>query len=204
MRWFQSPENPTIRWKTRDEIYVLQYPWRDSWLNAVAASLEKLFSEECMLRRRQRGEDLSKQKCECRHFSLEAHEIGCLGLTWYFAKEKLLSWCTSNNVEWIEVRPTCQICLASTETFLLSLSGDCISDPSKCFHGLTVAFWMKFFSGRFIISSGGHSSFATGFDFYRESPDGKFILMLETSTHQWSLQLNNIPEVAKGVFLSSP
>ena len=79
--------------------------------------------------------------------------------------------------------------------FFLVDPGGCISNPTLCPRGLTVAFWLKFFSGQYIISSGGSSRFATGFDFYRESAAGKFNLILETSTHQWSLKLNDIPKV---------
>ncbi len=58
-----------------------------------------------------------------------------------------------------------------------------------------MAFWLKFISGQYIISSGGASRFATGFDFYRESAAGDFKLILETSTKEWSLKLNDIPKV---------
>lgn len=58
-----------------------------------------------------------------------------------------------------------------------------------------MAFWLKFLSGQYIISSGGASRFATGFDFYRESAAGDFKLILETSTKEWSLKLNDIPKV---------
>ena len=73
---------------------------------------------------------------------------------------------------------------------------DCVSNPSLCAEGLSVAFWLKFFSGQYIISSGrGASRFATGFDFYRESADGDFKLILETQTKEWSLKVNDIPKV---------
>ncbi|XP_078366665.1 protocadherin Fat 4-like [Oculina patagonica] len=71
---------------------------------------------------------------------------------------------------------------------------DCISNPTLCDDGLSVAFWLKFISGQYIISSGGASRFATGFDFYRESAAGDFKLILETSTKEWSLKLNDIPK----------
>ena len=58
-----------------------------------------------------------------------------------------------------------------------------------------MAFWLKFLSGQYIISSGGKSGFATGFAFYRESAAGDFKLILETSTNEWSLKLNDIPKV---------
>ena len=64
-----------------------------------------------------------------------------------------------------------------------------------CSEGLSVAFWMKFISGQSIISSGGASRFATGFDFYRESAEGDFKLILETSTNEWSLKVDDIPKV---------
>lgn len=54
---------------------------------------------------------------------------------------------------------------------------------------------MKFTSGQSIISSGGASRFATGFDFYRESAAGDFKLILETSTNEWSLEITDIPKV---------
>ena len=59
-----------------------------------------------------------------------------------------------------------------------------------------MALWMKFTSGQYIISSGGASRFATGFDFYRESAAGDFELILETSTAEWSLKVNDIPKVS--------
>ena len=55
---------------------------------------------------------------------------------------------------------------------------------------------MKFTSGQPIISSGGVSRFATGFDFYRESAAGDFKLILETSTTEWILKVNDIPKVS--------
>ena len=58
-----------------------------------------------------------------------------------------------------------------------------------------MAFWLKYISGQYIISSGGKSSFATGFDFYREKADGRFNVILETSAHRWRLKLNDIPKV---------
>ena len=204
MRWFQSPQNPTIWWKNaRRNLRPPVLMERLTIESRCCKSREVIFGRVYVPTTTTRREFVLVKR-SMQTFLTRGTRNWLFRLTWYFAKEKRRSRCTSNNVEWIEVRPTYHICLASTETFLLSLSGDCISDPSKCFHGLTVAFWIKFFSGRFIISSGGHSSFATGFDFYRESADGKFILILETSTQQWSLQLNNIPEVAKLVFLSSP
>ncbi|XP_068723113.1 protocadherin Fat 4-like isoform X1 [Montipora capricornis] len=72
---------------------------------------------------------------------------------------------------------------------------NCVSNPNLCPEGLTVAFWLKYISGQYIISSGGKSSFATGFDFYREKADGRFNVILETSTHRWRLKLNDIPKV---------
>ena len=54
---------------------------------------------------------------------------------------------------------------------------------------------MKFTSGQSMISSGGASRFATGFDFYRESAAGDFKLILETSTNEWSLKVTDIPKV---------
>ena len=55
---------------------------------------------------------------------------------------------------------------------------------------------MKFTSGHSVISSGGASRFATGFDFYRESAAGDFKLILETSTNEWNLKVTDIPKVA--------
>lgn len=75
---------------------------------------------------------------------------------------------------------------------------DCISNPSLCAEGLSIAFWLKFVSGQYVISSGGASGFATGFDFYRESAAGDFRLILETSTSEWSLKVNTIPRVRYG------
>lgn len=58
-----------------------------------------------------------------------------------------------------------------------------------------MAFWIKFISGQSVFSSGGASRFATGFDFYRESAAGDFKLILETSTNEWSLKVDDIPKV---------
>ncbi|XP_067054992.1 protocadherin Fat 4-like [Acropora muricata] len=87
--------------------------------------------------------------------------------------------------------------LNASQAWLLmgDFKGNCVSNPTLCPHGLTVAFWLKYISGQYILSSGGKSSFATGFDFYHEKADGTFRLILETSTHRWSLKLKGVPKI---------
>ncbi|XP_068675919.1 protocadherin Fat 4-like [Montipora foliosa] len=89
------------------------------------------------------------------------------------------------------------VSLNTSEAWILmgDFQDNCVSNPNLCPEGLTVAFWLKYISGQYIISSGGKSSFATGFDFYREKADGRFNVILETSTHRWRLKLNDIPKV---------
>ncbi|XP_022789234.1 protocadherin Fat 4-like [Stylophora pistillata] len=87
------------------------------------------------------------------------------------------------------------VSLEASEAWLLmgDFKDNCISNPSLCAEGLSIAFWVKFVSGQYVISSGGASGFATGFDFYRESAAGDFRLVLQNSTSEWSLKLNDIP-----------
>ncbi|XP_048580487.1 cadherin-23-like isoform X2 [Nematostella vectensis] len=71
---------------------------------------------------------------------------------------------------------------------------DCVSNPSLCPDGLSVAFWLKFNSGRYIISSGGQSQFAAGFAFYYTKETNKYTLLLATLNRKWEIMLASIPQ----------
>jgi hypothetical protein len=60
---------------------------------------------------------------------------------------------------------------------------------------LTVAFWLEFRGGRYIISSGGQSPFGAGFAFSYAKETGKYSLLLATLSTKWEITLDLIPKV---------
>ncbi|CAH3019822.1 unnamed protein product [Porites evermanni] len=90
---------------------------------------------------------------------------------------------------------------------LNNLKDECITNPSKCTEGLSVAFWIKYTEGKFIISAGRYTEIADdgpGFRFIcsncsRNSgvPEthnsGIFLLELSTTTKKWRIHLDTIP-----------
>ncbi|KAM7438912.1 hypothetical protein ABFA07_011617 [Porites harrisoni] len=90
---------------------------------------------------------------------------------------------------------------------LNNLKDECTTNPSKCTEGLSVAFWIKYTEGKFIISAGRYTDIADdgpGFRFIcsncsRNSgvPEthnsGIFLLELSTTTKKWQIHLDTIP-----------
>ncbi|XP_078345693.1 uncharacterized protein LOC144631168 isoform X3 [Oculina patagonica] len=88
---------------------------------------------------------------------------------------------------------------------LKNIKDQCIVDPTLCREGLSVAFWIKYNKGKFIISSGQYTSenFGPGFRFICEScsknkgphinPSGRFLLELSTLNHKWTILLDSLP-----------
>ncbi|XP_022796048.1 uncharacterized protein LOC111334546 isoform X2 [Stylophora pistillata] len=87
----------------------------------------------------------------------------------------------------------------------IELSGfkeECIVDPSSCSEGLSVAFWIKYIKGEFILSSGHYtsSSVGPGYRFVCENcgphltSSGRFILELSNHSHKWRILLDSLPK----------
>eukprot|EP00795_Rhopilema_esculentum_P002535 gene2535-730_t len=68
--------------------------------------------------------------------------------------------------------------------------GDCISNPTLCTSGLSLAMWIKFEAGGYILSSGAQSNHATGLSLNFES--GFFRLRLATQTKEFELRINSV------------
>jgi len=97
--------------------------------------------------------------------------------------------------------------LDGTDDFieLKNIKDQCIVDPSLCREGLSVAFWIKYNTGKFIISSGQYTdrNFGPGFRFICESCPKKkgphlyrsrrFLLELSTINRKWTILLDHIP-----------
>ena len=70
-----------------------------------------------------------------------------------------------------------------------------MSEPSLCAEGLSVAFWLNFTSGRYVLSSGGQSEFATGFAFFYDKEAAEFVIVLATNMKKWTVKIDAIPQV---------
>ncbi|XP_068688990.1 uncharacterized protein [Montipora foliosa] len=85
------------------------------------------------------------------------------------------------------------------------VTDDCIVNPTECTEGLSVAFWMKYVDGEFIISSGGYTyqDYGPGFRFVCQNcskikrphahSTRSFILELSTTQATWKIVLDCIP-----------
>ena len=76
------------------------------------------------------------------------------------------------------------------QTFRFCSTDDCISNPTLCTNGLSVAMWIKFEAGGFIMSSGAQSNLATGFSLSFES--AAFRLRLSTNTKEYQMSISSV------------
>nr|XP_058962628.1 uncharacterized protein LOC131789508 isoform X2 [Pocillopora verrucosa] len=78
----------------------------------------------------------------------------------------------------------------------------CIVEPSSCKEGLSVAFWIKYIKGEFIISSGHYtlSSRGPGYRLICENcgphltSSRRFVLELSNHSHRWRILLDSLPK----------
>ncbi|EDO45822.1 predicted protein [Nematostella vectensis] len=84
------------------------------------------------------------------------------------------------------------------------LKSKCINDPTLCDDGLTVAFWLKYHAGEFILSGGRYTDLQRGpgfqflcLDCYKAPQNNKpknFVLNLTTQTKDWKITLDFLPK----------
>ncbi|XP_067019001.1 uncharacterized protein [Acropora muricata] len=84
-------------------------------------------------------------------------------------------------------------------------NNNCVVNPTMCTEGLTVAFWIRYFGGEFIISGGDYNKgdHGPGFQFICENCGQKkhphahktqrFLLELSTEEAKWKILLESIP-----------
>ncbi|EDO45885.1 predicted protein [Nematostella vectensis] len=84
------------------------------------------------------------------------------------------------------------------------LKSKCINDPTLCDDGLTVAFWIKYHAGEFILSGGRYTDHqrGPGFQFLclnchkdpKKNKPKNFVLNLSTQTKDWKITLDFLPK----------
>ena len=77
-------------------------------------------------------------------------------------------------------------------TFQGGFNADCVTEPSRCSEGFTLAFWLKVNGTGYIMSSGSFTSHRNGpgYQLYYHESLKRFKFLLETRDSRWSLLLH--------------
>ncbi|XP_065053363.1 uncharacterized protein LOC135682410 isoform X3 [Rhopilema esculentum] len=114
----------------------------------------------------------------------------------YFAKSRTTIFPKELNLE--KTTQLGHVLSLNGQDYYVNIKGfqrECITDPNVCQSGLTVAFWLQMFSGKYVISGGQYRDEprGSGFIIFHDANSSQFRISLATVQNKWSAVLHKVP-----------